>query len=215
MGGDGGKVIGVIKDFHFNSLQHAVEPLVILPRMPGNGFSQITIRMDMSKLNEVLKLIQENWKKYFPDYNLEYSFIDKKLQEQYKSEERFANFFVYFSILSLMIACLGLFGLTAYATQQRTKEIGIRKVLGASVKGIVTMISKDFLKLVLIASIIAFPLSWWIMNKWLDDFAYRIYIEWWVFVAAGCVALFIALLTVSFQAIKAAIANPVKSLRTE
>jgi len=114
-----------------------------------------------------------------------------------------------------LIACLGLFGLTAYATQQRTKEIGIRKVLGASVNGIVTLVSKDFLKLVLIASFIAFPLSWWTMNKWLDDFAYRIHIEWWVFVVAGCIAVFIALLTVSFQAIRAAIADPVKSLRTE
>jgi putative ABC transport system permease protein len=215
MGGDGGKVIGVIKDFHFNSLQHAVEPLVILPRMPRNGFSQITMRIDMNKPKEALKLIEENWKKYFPDYNLEYSFLDKKLQEQYSSEERFEKFFLYFSVLSLLIACLGLFGLTAYATQQRTKEIGVRKVLGASVKGIVTLISKDFLKLVLIASLIAFPLSWWVMNKWLNDFAYRIHIGWWVFVIAGAVALFIALITVSFQAIKAAITNPVKSLRTE
>lgn len=215
MGGDGGKIIGVIKDFHFNSLQHAVEPLVIVPRMPTNGFSQVTMRIDMNNAAAVLKLLEENWKKYFPAYNLEYSFIDKKLQEQYKSEEKFSKFFLYFSVLSLLIACLGLFGLTAYATQQRTKEIGIRKVLGASVKGIVTLISKDFLKLVLVASFIAFPLSWWVMNKWLDDFAYRIHIEWWVFVVAGCVALFIALLTVSFQAIKAAIANPVKSLRTE
>lgn len=215
MGGDGGRVIGVIRDFHFNSLQHAVEPLVILPRMPRNGFSQITMRIDMSKPKEVLKIIADNWKKYFPEYNFEYSFIDKKLQEQYKSEERFAKFFLYFSVLSLLIACLGLFGLTAYATQQRTKEIGIRKVLGASVKGIVTLISKDFLKLVLIASVIAFPLSWWVMNKWLNDFAYRIHIGWWVFLIAGGIALFIALLTVSVQAIKAAIANPVKSLKTE
>jgi putative ABC transport system permease protein len=215
LGGDGGKVIGVIKDFHFNSLQHAVEPLVILPRMPRNGFSQITMRVDMTKPAEVLKLVEENWKKYFPDYSLEYSFMDKKLQEQYKSEERFAKFFLYFSVLSLLIACLGLFGLTAYATQQRTKEIGVRKVLGASVKGIVTLISQDFLKLVVIASVISFPLAWWIMNKWLQDFAYRIHIGWWVYVIAGMVALVIALVTVSFQAIKAAIANPVKSLRTE
>jgi putative ABC transport system permease protein len=215
LGGDGGKVIGVIKDFHFNSLQHAVEPLAILPRMPRNGFSQITMRVDMTKPAEVLKLVEENWKKYFPDYSLEYSFIDKKLQEQYKSEERFAKFFLYFSVLSLLIACLGLFGLTAYATQQRTKEIGVRKVLGASVKGIVTLISQDFLKLVVIASVISFPLAWWIMNKWLQDFAYRIHIGWWVYVIAGMVALVIALVTVSFQAIKAAIANPVKSLRTE
>jgi putative ABC transport system permease protein len=173
------------------------------------------MRIDMSKPKDVLKLVAENWQKYFPEYNLEYNFIDKKLQEQYKSEERFAKFFLYFSILSLLIACLGLFGLTAYAAQQRTKEIGIRKVLGASVNGIVTLISKDFLKLVSIAALIAFPLSWWIMNKWLDDFAYRIHIGWWIFVVAGCVVLLIALITVSFQAIKAALANPVKSLRTE
>jgi putative ABC transport system permease protein len=127
----------------------------------------------------------------------------------------FGKFFLYFSVLSLMIACMGLFGLTAYATQQRTKEIGVRKVLGASVKGIVTMISKDFLRLVLIAAFIAFPLAWWVMNKWLNDFAYRVHIGWWVFVFSGIIALLIALLTVSFEAIKAAVANPVKSLRTE
>jgi putative ABC transport system permease protein len=215
MGGDGGRVVGVVNDFHFNSLQHAVEPLVILPRMPRNGFSQITMLIDMNKPAEAIKLIEENWKKYFPAYDLEYSFLDKKLQEQYRSEERFGKFFLYFSVLSLMIACLGLFGLTAYATQQRTKEIGVRKVLGASVRGIVTMISKDFLRLVLIAAIIAFPLAWWVMNKWLNDFAYRVHIGWWVFVIAGSIALLIALFTVSFQAIKAAIVNPMKSLRTE
>lgn len=215
MGGDGGKVIGVINDFHFNSLQHAVEPLVIIPRMPRNGFSEITMRIDMSQPEKVLKIVADRWKKYFPAYNLEYSFIDKKLQEQYKSEKRFAKFFLYFSILSLLIACLGLLGLTAYATQQRTKEIGVRKVLGASVQGIVMLISKDFLKLVLIAALIAFPLSWWTMNKWLNDFAYRIHIGIWVFVVSGIVALFIALLTVGLQAIKAAVANPVNSLRSE
>src|SRR6185369_12617791 len=172
------------------------------------GFSQITMRINMAKSKDVLAMLEKNWKTYFPDYNLEYTFIDKKLQEQYKSEERFASFFFYFSILSLLIACLGLFGLTAFATQQRTKEIGIRKVLGASVNGIVTLVSKDFLRLVMIASLIAFPLSWWVMNKWLNDFAYRIHIGWWVFVVAGCIALFIALLTVSVQAIKAAIINP-------
>lgn len=215
MGGDGGKIIGVVKDFHFNSLQHAVEPLVIMPRLPNNGFSQITMRIDMNNTKSVLKFVSDNWQKYFPAYDLAYTFVDKKLQEQYKSEERFEKFFFYFSILSLLIACLGLFGLTAYATQQRTKEIGIRKVLGASVGGITALLSKDFLKLVLIGTAIAFPLSWWVMNKWLQDFAYRIQIGWWVFVVAGAAALLIALLTVSFQAIRAAIANPVKSLRTE
>jgi len=215
MGGSGGNIVGVVKDFHFNSLQHAIEPVVIAPSGPTNRFSQITASIDMKKPKEAVAWIEQNWKKNFPSSLLELSFLDEKLNDQYKSEERFAKFFVYFSILSLLIACLGLFGLTAYATGQRNKEIGIRKVLGASVTGIATLLSKDFLKLVLVASLIAIPLAWWAMNKWLLDFAYRVNIGWWVFAAAGVIALLIALITVSFQAIKAAIANPVKSLRTE
>jgi putative ABC transport system permease protein len=137
------------------------------------------------------------------------------LNDQYQAEDRFAKFFFYFSILSLLIACLGLFGLTAYATQQRTKEIGIRKVLGASIPGIAGLLSKDFLKLVVVAFVIAVPIAWYAMYNWLQDFAYRITISWWVFAVAGIAAFVIAFLTISFQAVKAAMANPVKSLRTE
>jgi putative ABC transport system permease protein len=211
-----GQVIGIVKDFHFNSLQHPVEPLAILVRYGSGGrFSQITVKADMAKPKESIAWIEQTWKKYFPGALLQYDFIDKKLNDQYQAEDRFAKFFFYFSILSLLIACLGLFGLTAYATQQRTKEIGIRKVLGASIPGIAGLLSKDFLKLVVVAFVIAVPIAWYAMYNWLQDFAYRITISWWVFAVAGIAAFVIAFLTISFQAVKAAMANPVQSLRTE
>src|SRR4030095_14559218 len=144
-----------------------------------------------------------------------YTFMDDDFNKTYTAEQQTGKLFITFAVFAIFIACLGLFGLVTYAAEQRTKEIGIRKVLGASVGGIVAMLSKDFAKLVLIASIVAFPVGWWAMNKWLQSFAYRINISWWVFLAAGVTAIVIALITVSFQAIKAAISNPVKSLRTE
>jgi putative ABC transport system permease protein len=215
-GGYKGHVIGIVKDFHFNSLQHTVEPLVMQVRYGAAGrFSQITVKADMKKPAESIAWIEKNWKKYFPGALMEYGFIDKKLNDQYQAEDRFGRFFFYFSVLSLLIACLGLFGLTAYATQQRTKEIGIRKILGASITGITALLSKDFLKLVLIAFVLAVPISWFTMYTWLQDFAYRITISWWVFAVAGIVAFLVALFTIGFQAIKAAMANPVKNLRTE
>ena len=213
--GKEGRVIGVVKDFHFNSLHQQVEPLVIMPRLANQRFSQISVRIAMNDPQQAIHWIADNWEKNFPSALLEYSFMDKKLNDQYLAENRFSKFFLCFSILSLIIACLGLFGLTAFTVRQRVKEIGIRKVLGASVSGITTMLSTDFLKLVFISAIIAVPVAWYVMNKWLQDFAYRINIEGWVFVVAGLAALLIALLTISFQSIKAAIANPVKSLRTE
>ena len=144
-----------------------------------------------------------------------YTFMDTDFNKIYTAEQRTGKLFITFAVFAIFIGCLGLFGLVTYAAEQRTKEIGVRKVLGASVSSIVAMLSKDFAKLVLIASVIAFPVAWWAMNKWLQSFAYRINISWWVFVIAGVSAILIALITVSFQAIKAAIANPVKSLRTE
>jgi putative ABC transport system permease protein len=213
--GKEGRVVGVVKDFHFNSLHQHVEPLVIMPRLPGERFSQISVRIAMNDPQKALDWIADSWKKNFPGALLEYSFMDKKLNDQYVAENRFSKFFLYFSMLSLIIACLGLFGLTTFTVRQRVKEIGIRKVLGASVSGITAMLSTDFLKLIFISAIIAVPIAWYIMNKWLQDFAYRITISWWVFVVAGLAALLIALITISFQSIKAAIANPVKSLRTE
>jgi putative ABC transport system permease protein len=144
-----------------------------------------------------------------------YQFLDEAFDSMYRAEERIGKIALSFAVLAIFIACLGLFGLSSYAIQQRTKEIGVRKVLGASVPHVVALLSRDFLKLVLISSVIAFPIAWWAMHKWLEDFAYRVSISWWIFFVSGILALLIAVLTVGFQAIKAAIANPVKSLRTE
>ena len=149
------------------------------------------------------------------DYPFDYQFMDEQFNNLYTTEQRTGNIFIGFAILAILIACLGLLGLVIFATAQRTKEIGIRKVLGASVTSVIILLGKDFAKLVAIASLIAVPVAWFVMNKWLQDFAYRISIQWWMFLLSGCTAIIIALATVSFQAIKAAIANPVKSLRTE
>ena len=150
-----------------------------------------------------------------PAQPFNYTFMDADFDKIYTAEQRTGKLFITFAVFAILIGCLGLFGLVTYAAEQRIKEIGVRKVLGASVRGIVTMLSKDFARLILIASLIAFPIAWWAMHKWLQSFAYRITISWWVFIAAGISALVIALLTVSFRAIRAALANPVKSLRTE
>ncbi len=213
--GKDGRVVGVVKDFHFSSLHQQVEPLVIMPLLARQRFSQISVRIDMSDPQKAVGWVEMNWKKNFAGALLEYFFMDKKLNDQYLAENRFSKFFLYFSVISLIIACLGLFGLTSFMVRQRVKEIGIRKVLGASVPNITAMLSKDFLKLVIVASIIAFPVAWWAMDKWLQDFAYRIHISWWIFCVAGLLAIIIALITVSFETIKAAIANPVECLRTE
>jgi putative ABC transport system permease protein len=213
MGGQPGKVTGVVKDFHFSTLQHLITPLVIFPSQ--DRFSRITLKVDVSKLPETTAWLEKTWKKHFPSALLDYSFSENVFEEQYREERKFSAIFLYFSILSLVIACLGLYGLISYTTTQKTKEIGIRKVLGATVNGIATMLSGSFLKLVMFACVIAMPVAWYIMNRWLEDFAYRTTISWWMFTVAGLLVLVIALITVSFEAIKAAIANPVKSLRTE
>ena len=213
MGGQPGNVVGVVKDFHFSTLQNLISPLVIFPSQ--DRFSRITLKVDASKLPQTTAWLNKTWKKHFPSALLDYSFSESVFEEQYREERKFSTIFLYFSILSLVIACLGLYGLISYTTTQKTKEIGIRKVLGASAKGIATMLSGSFLKLVLFACIIAMPVAWYIMNRWLEDFAYRTTISWWMYAIAGSLVLLIALITVSFEAIKAAIANPVKSLRTE
>ncbi|MVM30780.1 FtsX-like permease family protein [Spirosoma sp. HMF4905] len=208
-----GTVVGIVGDFHFNSLQHKVEPLAMLVR--GDNFARIILKLDMQHPQESIAWVERQWKTHFPTSYLDYSFLDKKLNGQYQAESRFATIFFYFSLLAVLIACLGLYGLTAFATQQRTKEIGVRKVLGASVTSILTLLSKDFLKLVLIATVIASPLAWYAMNQWLKGFAYKIDIQWWMFALAGLLVVGVALLTVSFQSVKAALMNPVKSLRSE
>jgi putative ABC transport system permease protein len=160
-------------------------------------------------------MIKQKWKNFGPEDPMDYGFMDDMYNKTYAAEQKTGTILNIFAVLTILVACLGLFGLATYTAEQRSKEIGIRKVLGASVTQVTSMLSKEFLKLVLIACLIAFPLSYWAMHKWLQDFAYRINISWWMFVVAGVVALSIALITVSFQAIKAAVANPVKSLRTE
>jgi putative ABC transport system permease protein len=205
-------VIGVIKDFNFESLHKPVEALMVGYARQGNSLS---IKIDRSHIDEAINHLKKSWKTTVPDVPLKYSFVEEKVEQQYGNEKKMEGIFYGFSGLSLLIACLGLFGLSIFVVERKVKEIGVRKVLGASVLGIVSLLSKDFLKLVSSAFLIASPLAWYFMNKWLEDFAYRIQINWMVFVIAGLAALFVALITVSFQAIKAAVANPVRSLRAE
>lgn len=205
-------VIGVVKDFNFESLHKPVEALRMAYATRG---SRISLKLDASHINEAIARLKTTWKDLVSSVPLEYNFIEDEIAKQYGNEQKMEGIFYGFSGLSLLIACLGLFGLSTFVVERKTKEIGIRKVLGANVPGIVGLISKDFLKLVLISLLIASPLAWYFMNNWLQDFAYRIRINWWVFIAAGIIAILIALITVSIQSIKAAVANPVKSLRTE
>jgi putative ABC transport system permease protein len=204
-------VIGVIKNFNFKSLHEAVSPLY-MTLYPEGGLIFKTKTTDVAGL---LATMKKQWASYNTEEPFTYSFMDDLFNKAYSTEQKTGTILNIFSILTIFVACLGLFGLATYTAEQRTKEIGIRKVLGASVTQVTQMLSKEFLKLVIIASLIAFPAAWWAMNKWLQSFAYRIDISWWVFAVAGFSALLIALLTVSFQAIKAALSNPVKSLRTE
>ncbi|MES1218363.1 MAG: ABC transporter permease [Bacteroidota bacterium] len=207
-----GKVIGVMKDFNISSLRDAIQPLALIL---SNNPLYLTVKIKPGTGQASLNSIQKEWKQLNNEYPFDYFFMDEQMNHFYKSDLRMMYILNIFAILAIVIACMGLFGLSIYTAQLRTKEIGIRKVLGASVSGITILLSKDFLKLVLIASLISFPLAWWAMNSWLQDFAYRITISGWVFIIAALTAVFIAIITVSFQAIKAAMANPVKSLRTE
>ena len=207
-----GEIIGVLKDFNFKPIHQAVEPLVM--KYNGSG-GNLVIRTTPANIKNIIAQVKNVFRNVYADYPFSYGFVDEELSKLYISEQQMGKLFDVFAILSVFVSCLGLFGLATYAAQKRIKEIGIRKVLGASVSGIVSMLSKDFMKPVAIAAVIAFPAAWWIMNQWLQGFAYKVEIGWRIFAAAGTIALLIAFVTVSFQAIKAAIANPVKSLRTE
>ena len=205
-------VIGVIKDFNFESLHKPVEALMIEYSRGGNSLS---MKIDARHTDEAINHLQKIWKTLLPDIPLEYSFVDENIEKQYGNEHKMQGIFYGFAGLSLLIACLGLFGLSIFVVERRVKEIGIRKVLGASIASVFALLSKEFLLLVSLALVIASPIAWWMMNNWLQDYAFRINISWWIFLLAAITAILIALVTVSFQAIKAAIANPVKSLRTE
>lgn len=214
-GGRTGQMIGVINDFHFESMHQKILPLILLVPTDGNYYGRISIKIAGRSIPAAISTIEKTWMNFLPDAPFEYTFLDENFEKLYKSEERQGTIFTTFAFIAIFIACLGLFGLSAFAITQRIKEIGIRKVLGASTGSIVGLLSKDFLKLVAIAAVVAFPIAWYAMNNWLHDFAYRTNIQWWIFLAALCIAGFVALATISIQAIKAALANPVKSLRSE
>jgi len=209
-------IIGVVQDYHFEGLQQQIKPLAMtINPFFGSATSYLLVSVKSNNYASALAAIEVAWKKINPASPFEYSFLDKDFQRNYEKEERTSQLIKYFAGIAILIACLGLFGLATFTAEQRTREIGIRKVLGASVTGIATLLSKDFVKLILLAILIASPLAWFAMNKWLENFAYKTSISWWMFAATGLLAVTIALATISFQAIKAALANPVKSLRSE
>ena len=208
-----GKIVGVIKDFHFRGLQTPIKPLSM--RIEPGGSNLVSVNIDGSDLKNTIAAIEGKWKTIIPNRPFSYYFLDEQFDKQYRAEERFGKLFFNFSVLAIFISCLGLLGLASYSTMQRTKEIGIRKVMGASVSNILNLLSKDFILLVIISFFVAAPVAWYFMHEWLKDFAYRTPIGWWVFAVAGILAVVIALGTISFMAIKAAVANPVNSLRSE
>lgn len=208
-----GKIVGVVRDFHFRSLQEAIRPLTM--RIEPGGTELVSVKIEGNRLKETVAAVEEKWKEMIPGRPFSYYFMDEFFDRQYRSEERFEKLFFNFAILAIFISCLGLLGLASHSTMQRTKEIGVRKVMGASVGSIVGLLSKDFLKLVVIAFVVASPVAWFGMDRWLENFAYRTDIYWWVFVIAAVLSVAIAFATVSFQSIRAAVMNPVKSLRSE
>lgn len=208
-----GKVVGVVKDFHFASLHDKIEPLIIEYEPEWTG--QLVMKISAGKTKETLDYIKRTIDTLAPNSLFSYQFLDDRLDALYRSEDNMGKVFQFFSVLAIVIACLGLLGLSAYTIESKTKEIGIRKVLGSTVTGIVTLVSSKFFILILTGFVIAVPLTWYVINKWLTNFAYQIQIEWWVFALTGLIVVTIAAVAVAFHTIKAAMANPVKSLRYE
>jgi len=208
-----GKIIGVVKDYHFESLHREIIPMAM--RIRPEWLGTVCIRINPDNTSAALSFIEKKWKEIYPEYPFEYSFLDDTIRSQYRSEESVGKIFKYFTFLAIFISCLGLFGLALYTTEQRTKEIGIRKVLGASVPRLALLLSKEFMKWVLLANVIAWPAAWYIMNKWLQNFAYKTNIRLWTFLLSGVLALLISFVTVSSQTIKVAVTNPANSLRYE
>lgn len=215
-GGTKGKIIGVVQDFHFESLRQNIIPILFFLPSPKSGYyNNISIKIDGSNVQSAISTIRDTWHQYVPNVPFDYTFLDERFQKLYEAEQQQSQLFTIFSFLAIFIACLGLFGLSAFTISQRVKEIGVRKVLGASVPQIVIELSKDFLKLVVFSTVVAWPVAWLLMHRWLLDFAFKIDLSWWVFAAAGIIAFIIAFATISLQTIKAANVNPVKSLRSE
>jgi len=212
MGPREGTVRGVVKDFHFESLHNPIGSFILFPEQRGR---ELLIKMSGQHLQKTISSLEAKWKTLIPQRPFEYRFMDEDYDMLYASEIRLGKVMDIFSTIAIVLACLGLFGLSSYNAQQRVKEIGIRKVLGASVSDIIIALSKDFVRLTAVAIFIALPIAWWATTKWLQDFNYRTNNSWSVYVIAGLLTIMFTVVTVSFQAIKAAIGNPVKSLRTE
>ena len=208
-------VVGIIKDFILQSPYYPTKPMII-EGAKANWFNIIHFKLNgANSTADNLKKAEAIFKKYNPQYPFEYNFVDEEYAQKFKSEKRTGTLAALFAALTIFISCLGLFGLATYMAENRVKEIGVRKALGASVTGITALLSKDFLKLVMISFLVACPIAWWMMHEWLQKYPYRVSIQWSVFVFAGCLSFLISLFTVSYQSIKAAIVSPVKSLRTE
>ncbi|MBN2411179.1 ABC transporter permease, partial [candidate division KSB1 bacterium] len=208
-----GPVVGVVKDFHYRSFRSNIEPMAFFINPFFNRV--VLVRVEPANVQQSIRHIRETWEKFAAAYPFEYSFVSEEYEKNYAGEERILTFIQYFSALAILIACMGLFGLSAYDTEQRSREIGVRKVTGASIRSIVILLSREFSKWVLAANLIAWPVAWFVCNNWLQNFAYRINIELWVFIVAGFLAFVIAFITVAFQTVKAAMANPVEVLRYE
>jgi putative ABC transport system permease protein len=209
------KILGVLKDFHFESMHQIIRPLIIFPYNPNNRGRYVSVRIQSGTNRDALSFIENTWHKFAMNQAFEYEFFDDHFAEIYLIEEKTAQILISFSILAVIIASLGLFGLAAFIAEQRTKEIGIRKVLGATASGIIVLLVKQFTKWIIIANCIAWPVGYFVMNRWLRNFAYQAPITVWIFIISAIVAFIIAMLTVSYQSVKAAMANPVNSLKYE
>jgi len=209
-----GYIVGIVKDFNFNSLHYKIETM-FLHNQKDWGFQTVSVKINGARAKEAVAFIEKTWREVNPTNPLEYQFLDEHFREVYRTDAQITQMVGILAFLAILISCLGLFGLASYSAERRIKEIGVRKVLGASMSSIVSLLSRHFIKLVLIANAIAWPLAWFSVNHWMQDYAYRLPMSWWVFVLAGVAALAIALATVSLLAMKAAAANPVESLRTE
>jgi putative ABC transport system permease protein len=209
-----GYIVGVARDFNFNSLHNKIETMFLF-NGPQWGFSTVSVKIDGARASKAIAFIGNTWKNIFPDNPIEYQFLDDHFKDVYRADQQVTTMVTVLAILAIFISCLGLFGLASYSAEKRIKEIGIRKVMGASIQNIVGLLSRQFVGLVLLAILIAVPLAGYAIHRWLEDYAYRISISWWVFVLAAVLAMAIALVTVSILAFRAAIANPVRSLRSE
>ena len=209
-----GYSVGIAKNFNFNSLHNKIETM-FLYNCPQCGFRDVSVKLAGGKTNDAVAYLQSTWKQLYPDHPIDYQFLDEHFNEVYRADEQVGKIVGILASLAILISCLGLFGLASYAAERRIKEIGIRKVMGASVNSLVGLLSRQFVQLVLLANVIAWPLAYFAMDRWLKDYAYRVPISLWVFLLAGVLALAIALVTVSILALRAAVANPVKALRSE